>query len=483
MVAYRDKEKTDDPEDDGGGEYDSECETRSDVDDEDEDAMVDGIAAAKDDPDVCKKLKVGASFLCKDRVARQGHSFAALLMSMDEMHLAVNTVDGSIVDAIKQLKLCFLQFNANHEDRLTDFIVMQICETVLACSYQCVTKMVGERMVAIPSQKVLDAILPHELDPRAVNFMRDIPDDGIFNIFTWATLPTRMRHLAAEEQAAMATLATEGQDVSNEPFLSPRLHPEPPKGGFVTAYLAMEVAGPKYGGWRDAVPVSPREVTLDEVVESLRAALETNDPVAMRAALEAIQGSNYSHYVSASPEEVADGAKPLLESLFRRLPSNHVISMERTTFQALLDVHGDWLETVIDIESKIDAVPGDDKSLSLYRGREHGHRIKVTASEFVAYAEETRTAQRFESVKANMINTELMHLSGNYDDPSHVEKRRAISQTFLMDLDADDDNDEFDCNNWEDDSNDADDSAGDTECRGARNRAFPKGYFLGRKKL
>jgi hypothetical protein len=324
-------------------------------------------------------------------------------------------------------------------------IRMQVCEIYFACTYTCVTKTVGERLVQLPSARVCEAVEPHTFDSNAVKFLKEIPDRGIYCLLTWPTLPSMLQRMA-----------------KNSEDLRQKVHPEPKAGGFVKANRLIELHAQKFGSWEDCIEQSPRERDLTEVLERLEIALEgemNDDKNKMaRDALASIQGDHYSSYVCPSEVEIAAGARKVLEKQFKELPTDHVIVIERVTISALEAKEEDWFREHILIEVERKLLP--ERALSLVRATS-GHRVVITPSYFVAMGETASTEARFLSVKAYLAYMDLLCESGNLT-AKHVERQREILKSFLMGLDFGDP----DISNY----------------RNARQFAMPQGYFAGSKK-
>ena len=367
------------------------------------------------------ELKFGMSFRCYLRVMEQGRKFAAKVMDREEL---LDLVSAEFVSRIIDLKLPGLSFHPNHQSHLQDLIRMQLMEIWLACSYECSTNTVGERFTQLPSARVRKILEPRSFTPQMLQFAENIDDQGVFGQLTWPTLPSRIREIALMPQHS---------------FLQQRLHPAPPAGGFVTANRLIELLGPKFGGFKDSLQRSPREAKLDEIIESLQPLLEgtvdafnPEECTIIRSTLEPIQGDNKSHYVRPSRAALAEGARQLLRELLNSLPANHVIMVERVTVHALEVECSHWFETVIDMSTAIDVVPDDPRSLCLVRARS-GHRIIITLSFFMAFAEKVPMEVRFRCITAYITCLDFMEASGN-QSLEKVEQQRAILGSFLMGL-------------------------------------------------
>jgi len=193
--------------------------------------------------------KFGQSVQCVDRTERQGHSFAYMAA---DLATTIAVVPKSLVLEIASLQLPAPAACEGREDPLHRLICLQIGEFFLACSRDCTTGTVGERLFALPCDdvKAVFADCDCTFTDEDIEFMAGIPNAGIPNAgmhfdLTWATLPHRM-HRRAERSD----------------FVRHKLFPEPPKRGFATNCLLMEATGEKCGGFKDAVPIAPRKQTV-----------------------------------------------------------------------------------------------------------------------------------------------------------------------------------------------------------------------------
>lgn len=390
-------------------------------------------------------IKFGMAFHRKTRTGRQSGSFAALILDLADMEKLVSE---EVVAAITSLGLPSLVFYKDKVAHRKTLIRMQVCEMFLACSRSCATNTVCERLMQLPSDAVRQAVQQLKFPPNAIEFMSDIPDGGVFCVFTWPTLPSYLQQLAK----------------TSPDFLPHRLRAEPPKGGFVKANRAIELLGPKFGGWEDSVKFCPRAVDLDVVVENVSPLLdgtvnattvETNE--AIRSRLDCIRGENYKSYVRPSQASLANGARQVLTQAFQTLPTKHVIMVEKSTIEALEVQHGDWLESVIDTSQGIEVL--QFRAIFLVRATS-GHRVIITLSFFVAFSDEATLAHRFNCTSAFVVLMDLLRASGNRSLEA-FSTQRDILQAFLMRLVGDDD--EYSKHHFSK----------------ARENVFPDGYFLG----
>ena len=234
-------------------------------------------------------------------------------------------VSQEIIAQIKELDLPGMVFHEDHSDTLDHLIRMQLCEMFLACSRHCATNTVCERLVQLPSKKVRHTLAIPKFSQKAIEFLKGTPDGGIYCQLTWPTLPSRLHRIAETSPC----------------FLPHKLHPEPPKGGFVTRNRNMKWVGEKLGGRQDSMSISPRVRELDVVTEKLEPLLKKADwsndknKTAIRHAFNLIQGENYSHYVRPTSDELSQGARQVLGAYLRTLPTNFGILIERCTVDAL----------------------------------------------------------------------------------------------------------------------------------------------------
>jgi hypothetical protein len=199
-------------------------------------------------------VEFGMSFDCQGRVKQQAFSYTAMVMNLPEMQ---EIVSKELLSQIKELGLPGLSFHEDQDSRLDALITMQLCEMILACTRECVTATVGERLVQLPSLRVCVAVAPHEFGPAAVEFLQNTPEKGVIGLLKKCTLPSQLQRMAKKSS-----------------FLPHRLHPEPEAGGFVTANRLFELFGPKLDKLQDSLDVSPREKDLHKVLQKLTPALE-----------------------------------------------------------------------------------------------------------------------------------------------------------------------------------------------------------------
>ena len=117
----------------------------------------------------------------------------------------------------------------------------------------------------------------HSFGTNEIEFMKLLNNGDTFCALSWPTLPSQLQKLALNDRE----------------FLEHRLRKEPPDGGFVTTNLLQRLLRSKFGPWEDAVKSSPREWTLDDIIQELIPLLEaeTINDKAVREALLAIQGA------------------------------------------------------------------------------------------------------------------------------------------------------------------------------------------------
>jgi len=133
------------------------------------------------------QFKFGMSAHCFDRVMEQPHSFAARVMTMEEIR---EMVPVTLVELVKSKELPALVFHEDHESYTEDFIRMQLCEMVHACCRDCSTNTVCERLVELPSLKVREAVAERtDFLPEHIEFMRGIEDGAVKTQLSWPTLP------------------------------------------------------------------------------------------------------------------------------------------------------------------------------------------------------------------------------------------------------------------------------------------------------
>lgn len=396
--------------------------------------------------------KIGMSIQCAPRVQEQPHSLARLIMNFEQ---ATNAIPTTLVQAISALELPGLHF---HEDRQMEkeiLIILQVCELFFACSRQCNTNTVGERLFQVPSDKVNCAIHPSPTIPsQAIEFLENIPKGGVVCLLSWITIVCQLH---------------EWGHASTE-FLPHKLHPLPPRGGAVKIQRLMSLFGEKFGGFKDAITTSPRIDELDDVIELLLPLLSglLGDPEKdeiilqqIREIMKLLQGDNYSSYVEPPPEALAHAAKLLFERLLVELPEDYVIFIEHHTMDDLQAEYPKWfvqtfaINSAIDIYAKRTVVKDNNNTrrpaLRLVHtttttnnntNNNQCRRVMIGASYFVAYAQEQSENHRFQSVQDFRVCQEDLLASGNTTVEA-VDKEVRLAQSFLMGLSLDGDDEPY----------------------------------------
>ncbi len=117
------------------------------------------------------RFKVGMSHNCLDRVDRQGEKFALLALTLEDLKRLIPT---KFVQAIKQLNLPGITFHQDHASYHDALILLQLGEMFLACSRDCGTQTVLERLIQVPSKRVSKLIAPKQIPKDAQAFMQNI---------------------------------------------------------------------------------------------------------------------------------------------------------------------------------------------------------------------------------------------------------------------------------------------------------------------
>jgi hypothetical protein len=162
---------------------------------------------------------------------------------------------------------------------------------------------------------------PPVIPRAAVDFLQDIPDKGVHNIFTWATLASNLR-----------TLADQNPDSNLSHKLYKRREDE---GLFVHDNRIWKLFAEKYGGFENAIPVSPVYDIACQSANEMRSIftegkLKGSSLVdALDKATSPLRGDNYSVYVRPSSAELANATRPLLEKKLTTLPTKCLITIEK----------------------------------------------------------------------------------------------------------------------------------------------------------
>lgn len=366
-------------------------------------------------------IKVGMSFRVYSRVNRQPHKYAGLLLSPDQINALI---PDSFVDSIVALELPGLVFHKDHVQYLRDLIRTQAAEAAMACLYKTKPGPLLERFFQGPSDTVAAAVVPATFSNAAIEFLQGIPDGGVHFGFTWPTLKSRLYDIMAERNSNYL-----------RQMLRPRASDE-----FVTLNRARISWGAKFGSWKNAIAKSPREVALEKVVGKLDQLLEGNITYhpscktcyEIRQALLPLQGENKSHYVRPHPSVQARYSLELLRQHIVMRPVDHVHSLERWAFCAILKHFPNALEEIMNMDKVLQEIPEDPWALALFRTTS-GHRVVVTSSDFVVAAVGVRRKSRFHSARNYLRKMELLAASGNIS-VERLENERKIIRSFLMAL-------------------------------------------------
>jgi hypothetical protein len=117
-----------------------------------------------------KLIKIGSSQHCRRRANEQGHKSAFTIMNLEQMKEFVPQV---FLNAIKKLKLPGLVFHEDHQGTSDSLLLMQVCEVFFATAYECLTGTVGERLVQVPSKRVIQSITTPTPFEEKVSFFQE----------------------------------------------------------------------------------------------------------------------------------------------------------------------------------------------------------------------------------------------------------------------------------------------------------------------
>jgi hypothetical protein len=209
----------------------------------------------------------------------------------------------------------------------------------------------------------------------------------------------------------------------------------------------MTMAGQKYGGFEDIVQESPRQAQVRQVPANVKTLLEQKRNTDMnqdqeialdrniREALKPLQGENYSSYVAATDAQLGNDGPLLLDKCLSSLPGTFALQLEKTSLSAMKQESPQWVRESIDLENAIHCLPND--RLVLARSRKTNHRIIVTGSPFIPWAENPSWLHRVNGVGNIVAYMELMRKKG-YLTEQHFHREKALMQSFLMGLPTED---------------------------------------------
>jgi len=170
---------------------------------------------------------------------------------------------------------------------------------------------------------------------------------------------------------------------------------------------------------------------------------ENRNPADTVKALDCLRGKFYSSYVRPSDKELAEAAKEkfrlLLDSKLDPSLASCVCMMDRVTFEALKEHEKEFFHELFDADTEEDLLE-KEHALTLIRGKDKRHRFVIVASYFIAFTEDVSKSHRFQSIKDFIGALEMMADSGMVTE-EHLDRERALCQSYLMGLT--DDSDEF----------------------------------------
>ena len=372
--------------------------------------------------------KIGmAAFDAEDRTKNQGGHYAVLLLDYSK---AKQLVHRTFVRQVLELELPGVPKSVHHLAYAERLVTLALAEMLLASCFPCLTKNVGEKLVILPSDEIMDAV---QMYPRqffrdeAIHRMSLIEDVKAFT--TWPTLTERVLSMR-----------------SNSPFLQQMVVPcnRPKDTKFVGLHmLRLLYQTPPLQGFssEDCIKESPREWELNHFIQQLR---NTQDPKTIQAIFKSFKKNKSKDYVRPDSDTLAFHAMDVIETemILRRdkreckmVANPQLWDIERVTNDALSTcVHTEewWNEIIGDV---IEVGQNQTTRIQLAKAKcSDGEVLEVCIhpSYFTIYSEEINLTQRQNAAKDFMVQLCLLHHAGHVTE-EQVQCQHNLLLTYLMD--------------------------------------------------
>eukprot|EP00977_Amphora_coffeiformis_P018166 scaffold6270_cov162-Amphora_coffeaeformis.AAC.3 len=263
--------------------------------------------------------------------------------------------------------------------------------------------------------------LDKEVRRMAIEFLQDIPDNGVHLLLTWITLQSYLQVLAADEDSDFLTSCL-GSDRSRD---------------FIKAYLLRQLFTGKITTMRNCVPISPRTTQLDTIIAALwllldGATVETLDRGAIKQCLAELQGVHYGVYQYPPDDDFADRAYENFAFLLATVLERQLIYMERKTCLALLDFYRKWMDEQIDWDTAIHVLPNWHLCF-VWTEAFPRRRVIISSSLFQIFAENTPIQGIRLAMRTKVCLLDLLCKSGNVPELDANQSKR-IDMAYLMGL-------------------------------------------------
>ena len=166
-----------------------------------------------------------------------------------------------------------------HKEYANRLVALALGETLLASCYPCLTHAIDERLTALPSDEIMDAIVGHDQDEFRCEVVNDITNiKSAHNWFAWPTMQSRL----LEKRSAGSSAFLER--MANEPPNRPK------RSKFVKEHMARMLCQPSSDMQlckTDCLDESPRECQTCWAVQKIR---QTEDPVLIQEIARSLKG-------------------------------------------------------------------------------------------------------------------------------------------------------------------------------------------------
>ena len=357
---------------------------------------------------------------------------AYTVMTLEQI---VEAIPMSLVDQIISLYLPAFHFHKDCRDDLVREIRLYIAEGINGCAYENDCPIYFERFVQLPSPKLIDVlnwersklcaeyakgrITDKTLEPpeswaELIRFCGDIDDEGgVHNLFSWITLKSQ-NHESTSDFAK-----------SQRPL---------PKEKFLKNFMTMKRCGKAYGGYTDAMKISPSALIIDRdclvpLLDLLKQ--EDLDPEAVKAAIKTVATSkDFNQYMHPTDEQLGPPSKEFLKGYLdgshSMMTPTMMLNTQNSNINAVKHVAPGWFEEHFDTENQL-----KEEMSTFVKSKDGTKKLVAHAAHYLIFTHTTPNETRLKIAKDYCLHQDLMMANG-YLDPEFVKEDRLRMQCFFM---------------------------------------------------
>ena len=386
-----------------------------------------------------KKTKFGNSINIKKRTDYQKgfESDSKLVESYTAMSMAEieNTIPDELVERIIVMHLPALCYHEERRDELERTILLQVAEGIIGCAYPNDCPIFFEALVQMPSPKLREQLewkrfesctayadgsivtsdsLRDELEPwqELIRFFENIDKKGgIHHLFSWITLKSQNCNSVSDFADSQRQQPTEK---------------------FLTNLMAVKRCGTAYGGFTDALPVSPSAGFIDKnCLTPLLRLFEQDDPDpdAIKAAIGTVTTTNgFNQYMFPTNDELGRPSLEFLEGFLKDPPEGGttMVHTQKNNIEAVQEFAPGWFEKNFDTENQL-----EECSSTFVKSKDGTKQLVVHAAHFLVFTHAIAHETRLEIARDYCLHQDLMIANGHLDSVEAKEDRLRL-QCFLM---------------------------------------------------